>query len=262
MNSLLCGQYKDKLEKKCLTCAENNINIKSGNINSIIIPNGTLVETSYIVSSLNVNRKNSSILEFTCNITNTNFIGTISFQVFKLFNNNSTLIPIGPPWILSRPSANASSDILSFFSYDEDICINKSCTYILKATIIDSLFRNLSITNIGSGGNLTLVGPSTIIINGNITITFVGNIDFPNVSGNINILGLFGNTSQSGSTVTVDNIEGGSFVFTKMAGYETIFILNDPLTLIITPVNGEIREERLTSGTSIITNATLAAISY
>lgn len=262
MNSLSNIQLKDDFDYKCTRCAENNINLKCGNITSILIPNRTVVGTSYIVSSINVKSTNSTILKFTSNITNTNFIGSISFQVLKLCDNSFTLIPIGPPWIFSRSAANTGSESFSFFVCDHNICLNKCCTYTIKATIVDSLIRTLSITDIGNGGAVTLVGPAAFIVNCTDTIVlWVGNIQFSNVSGDINIIGSFGTVSQSGSTITINDIEPGSFIFTDIPNFNTVFISSGTLTITVTPVNGDVIERRFTSGTSIITNATLVALS-
>ena len=144
MNSLSCVQLKDKFNP---ICTDNNINLEYGYIGSALIPNGTEMGTSYIISSINVNNINRRLLEFACNIINTNFIGTISFQIFKLFSNNSKAISIGPPLILSYPVANTGADILSLFVSDNDFSSNK-CTYIVQATIIDSSFRSLYLTEI------------------------------------------------------------------------------------------------------------------
>lgn len=112
MNSLSCVQLKDEFNP---SCTDNNINLEYGYIGSALIPNGTEMGTSYIISSINVNNINRRLLEFACNIINTNFIGTISFQKFKFFNNNSKAISIGSPWILSLPVANTGAYILSLF---------------------------------------------------------------------------------------------------------------------------------------------------
>lgn len=71
----------------------------------------------------------------------------------------------------------------------------------------------------------------------------------------------FGNISQSGNTITVNNIEAGSFIFTEAPGLNKISILSGTISLTIIPFNGKVIEKRLTSGTSIITNATLAELS-
>ncbi|MDV4151767.1 DUF4489 domain-containing protein [Clostridium sp. AL.422] len=260
MNSLSYGGLKDELNP---ICTVNNINIEHGYTGSALIPNGTEVGTSYVISSINVDNINRRLLEFVCNIINNNFIGTISFQVFKLFNNNSNAISIGPPWILSYPAANNGADILSLFVCDEDICSDK-CTYIVQATVTDSLFRSLYLTDIVGGiDNVTLVGPATFISNGafftiNAGIPLTLNI----VHGNINIQGLFGSVSQVGNTITVNNIEEGSFIFTESPGFNNISILSGTISLTINPFNGEVIEKSLTSGTSIITNGTLASLSY
>lgn len=259
MNSLSYVKLKDELNS---ICTDNNINIEHGYTGSVLIPNGTEIGTSYIISSINVNNLNRRLLEFACNIINTNFIGTISFQIFKLFNNNSKSISIGPPWILSYPVSNNGADVFSLFVCDDDICSNK-CTYIAQATIIDSLFRSLYLTDIvGGNDNVTLVGPATFIADGNFfTINAGTNLTLNNISGNINIQGLFGNISQLGNTITVNNIEAGSFIFTEAPGFNKISILSGTISLTILPFNGEVIEKRITSGTSIITNATLAALS-
>lgn len=117
MNSLSYFKLKDQFNS---ICTDNNINIEHGYTGSVLIPNGTEIGTSYIISSINVNNLNRRLLEFACNIINTNFIGTISFQIFKLFNNNYKSISIGPPWILSYPVSNNGADVLSLFVCDDD----------------------------------------------------------------------------------------------------------------------------------------------
>lgn len=260
MNSLSCIQLKDEFNP---ICTDNNINIDHGYTGSSLIPNGTEVGTSYVISSINLDNINKRLLEFVCNIINNNFIGTISFQVFKLFNNNSNAISIGPPWILSFPVANTGADILSFFVCDDDICSNK-CTYIAQATIIDSSFRSLYLTDIvGGSDNVTLVGPATFIADGALfTINPGTNLTLNNLHGNINIQGLFGSISQVGNTITVNNIEAGSFIFTEAPGFNQITILNGTISLTVMPFNGEIIEKYFTSGTSVITNGTFGDISF
>lgn len=260
MNSLPCIQLKDEFIP---ICTDNNINIEHGYTGSALIPNGTEIGTSYIISSIDGNNINRRLLEFTCNIINTNFIGTISFQIFKLFNNNFKSISIGPPWILSFPVANTSSDIISFFACDDDIYSNK-CTYIAQASIIDSSFRSLYLTDIVGGvNNVTLVGPATFISDGALfTINACTNLTLNNLHGNINIQGLFGSVSQVGNAITVNNIEAGSFIFTEAPEFNKISILSGTLSLTINPFNGEILERSITSGTIVITNGTFGSISF
>ncbi len=260
MNSLPCIQLKDEFNP---ICTDNNINLEHGYTGSALVPNGTEVGTSYIISSIDVNNINRRLLEFACNIINTNFIGTISFQIYKFFNNNSKYISIGAPWILAFPVANTGADILSFFVCDDDISSNK-CTYIAQASIIDSSFRSLYLTDIVGGvNNVTLVGPATFIADGALfTINAGTNLTLNNLHGNINIQGLFGSVSQVGNTITVNNIEAGSFIFTESSGFNKISILSGTLSLTINPFNGEILERSITSGTSVITNGTFGSISF
>jgi len=67
--------------------------------------------------------------------------------------------------------------------------------------------------------------------------------------------------SQSGSTITINDIEPGSFIFTDIPNFNTVFISSGTLTITVTPVNGDVIERRFTSGTNTITNATLVALS-
>lgn len=260
MNSLSSSQLKEELNP---ICTDNNINIEYGYTGSALIPSGTEMGTSYIISSINVNNINRRLLEFACNIINNNFIGTISFQVFKIFNNNPKAISIGAPWILSYPVANNRADILSLSVCDNDFSSDK-CTYIVQATIIGSSFRSLYLTDIvGGNNNVTLVGPATFISDGAIfTINAGTNLTLNNLHGNINIQGLFGNISQVGNTIIVNNIEEGSFIFTELPGFNKISIINGTLSLTVMPFNGEVIEKSLTSGTSVITNGILEALSY
>ena len=260
MNLLSCVQNKYEFNP---ICTNNNFNLEYGYIDSALIPNGTDMGTSYIISSIDVNKLNRRLLEFACNIISTNFIGTISFQIFKFINNNSKAISIGPPWILSFPVANTSSDIISFFVCDDDIYSNK-CTYIAQASIIDSSFRSLYLTDIVGGvNNVTLVGPANFIADGALfTINTGTNLTLNNLHGNINIQGLFGSVSQVGNTITVNNIEAGSFIFTEAPGFNKISILSGTISLTINSFNGEILEKSISSGTSVITNGTFGSISF
>lgn len=115
--------------------------------------------------------------------------------------------------ILSLPVANTGADILSLFVSDNYFSLNK-CTYIVQATIIDSSFRSLYLTDIvGGSDNVTLVGAA-------------------------------------------------SFIFTEAPGFNKISILSGILSLTIIPFNGEIIEESITSGASVIINGTLIALSF
>ena len=60
MNSLSCGELKDELNP---ICTANNINIEHGYTGSALIPNGTEVGTSYVISSINVDNINKRLLE-------------------------------------------------------------------------------------------------------------------------------------------------------------------------------------------------------
>ena len=57
-------------------------------------------------------------------------------------------------------------------------------------------------------------------------------------------------------------MEEGSFIFTEAPGFNKISILSGILSLTIMPFNGEIIEKSITSGTSVITNVTLVALSF
>ncbi|MCF0149481.1 MAG: DUF4489 domain-containing protein [Clostridium sp.] len=258
MNSLSCGELKDELNHGC---TDNNINIEHGYTGSALIPNGAEVGTSYIISSIDVKNINIRLLEFACNIINTNFIGNISFQIFKIFNDNSKAIPVEPPWIVSFPVANTGADIISFFVCD-DFCSNKG-NYIVKATIISSSFRSLSITDIvGGNDNVTLIGPATFFTGNTVFNIFPGDtFTLNNLNGNINIMGSYGDISRFGNTLIVDNIEEGSFIFTELPGFNNISLINGTLRLTVTPFNGETIEKAVTSGSSVITNGIFAALS-
>ena len=94
------------------------------------------------------------------------------------------------------------------------------------------------------------------------TINAGATLTLSNIHSNINVQGLFGSISEVGNTITVNNIEEGSFIFTESPGFNKISILSGTISLTINPFNGEVIEKSLISGTSIITNGTLAALSY
>lgn len=118
--------------------------LKCGYPNSttiITVPLNT--PTPFTVATLTLNTPrlcNSNILlEFTSNIVIDDlgeFIGTISFQVFKRCNNLS--VPVGSGWTFSSTMALATT--FSFFVCDSNCCNDECCTYTVVATINASSF--------------------------------------------------------------------------------------------------------------------------
>ncbi|NLU52119.1 MAG: DUF4489 domain-containing protein [Clostridiaceae bacterium] len=137
MNSM-SKYYRDdpckKEEQKC-----NFTAIKCGNPSSTTIPVGTVAGTTFTVASLTVNTnkiKNPTIkLEFASNIVTTAFVGTLTFQVFKVCNNQLTPIPVGPSWTYTETVAITDASTFSFFICDCDTCFNDCCTYTVVATV-------------------------------------------------------------------------------------------------------------------------------
>lgn len=73
----------------------------------------------------------------------------ITFQIFKLCNNQFQAMPVGPQWSFSRVAV-VGSDMFTFFVCDCNTCLNECCTYTVQviATIIDAVA--------GGGGDVTI----------------------------------------------------------------------------------------------------------
>jgi hypothetical protein len=146
-----------------LKCGTPGLTILPGNVDGIT--------TTTNVASVTVNTAclcNPCIkLEFTSNIIvpAATLSVTISFQIFKLCNNQFQAIPVGPQWSFSRATAIgvalASSDTITFFICDCGNCFNECCTYTTQvtATILDA--------GGGGGGDVTILNAilSAFVVN-------------------------------------------------------------------------------------------------
>src|SRR5476649_1867252 len=98
--------------------------IKCGTSGAATIPAVTLVGTSFTVSSLTLNTSSLcnpvTKLEYASNIVATAFTGSITFQVFKLCNNQFNPVPVGPAFTFARLAAVAEANTFSFFICDCD----------------------------------------------------------------------------------------------------------------------------------------------
>lgn len=114
---------------------------------SVIVTVPLNTPTPFTVATLTLNRhglSNSEILlEFASNIIiSGTFTGTISFQVYKLCNNQVSPTPIGPAWVFSRTIAETLpgvTEIFSFFVCDSNCSSDECCIYTVTATIIASV---------------------------------------------------------------------------------------------------------------------------
>lgn len=148
MNSMSKGYYdpcrkeieednhkrENKEDRECRTI------IKCGTPSSATIPAATPARTTFSAGSLTLNTsslRNPCIkLEYASNLIATGFTGTVSFQVFKLCNNQLTPLAIGPAWIFSiSGAAVTAATTFSFFVCDCDSCFKECCNYTVVATV-------------------------------------------------------------------------------------------------------------------------------
>jgi len=84
-------------------------------------------------------------LEFASNIIfpNNQYDATLTFQVFKLCNNQTQAIAVGPAWVFARQIAVAipegsvalaTKDTFSFFICDHNACASQGGTYTVVVT--------------------------------------------------------------------------------------------------------------------------------
>jgi len=162
MNSMSKGYHNNdcdlcKKEKKhCPTI------IKCRCPSSTTIPAATVAGTTFTVSSLTLNTYclcNPCIkLEYASNIVAAAFIGSISFQVFKLCNNQFNPVPVGPAWSFAGGAVEeevTSAETFSFFICDCNSCNNECCTYTVVATVNAVTAGVLSINNATLGAIAT-----------------------------------------------------------------------------------------------------------
>lgn len=111
---------------------------KCGTPNSITIPDSTNAGTTITFATVSLNTSSSCNpiikLEFSSEIATTSFSGNLNFQIFKLCANQVIPIPVGPQFIFTRNFGDTSTNTLSFFVCDCDVCVDKSCTYMTKVT--------------------------------------------------------------------------------------------------------------------------------
>lgn len=273
MDSLSKTYLNKNFDLSCKACDENAIALKCGNTNSVLIPQGTLVGTSYTVSSINVKSTNSTLIEFASNITTTNFAGTINFQVFKLCCNQFIPIPVGPAWTFLIPAANNSSDAFSFFIHDCNANLDKFCTYTIGVTITNSntlLITNVGNTNPGSMSIFSENGNSFFFsykLNGVIGFSgIIGGVIFLDVLGIVSIFNASGTVTFNNNTVTIDK-NNASYTITlhdTLGDTYEIYVSSPPdsvTNITIAPVYGTVSQGSYTTGTCNINNAALTAFS-
>jgi len=123
----------------------NRIILKCENTVSALIPLPLVPEIPSIpirVANVTVDTsrlQNPKIkLNFVINITipADDTIVSLTFQVFKLYNNMYQKIPVGPKLYYNKSFVLEVTDMFSFFVYDDDddIFESKCCTYILEVT--------------------------------------------------------------------------------------------------------------------------------
>ncbi|WP_411679434.1 leucine-rich repeat protein [Clostridium thailandense] len=111
--------------------------IKGGYPNLTTIPSTAKAGDTFTVSYLTLNTSfliNQYIkFDFASNITTINVGGTVSFQVFKIYNYNKLSVPVGSVWTFS--TAMAVSTTFSFFVYDLVPFNDGNFIYTVVATI-------------------------------------------------------------------------------------------------------------------------------
>jgi hypothetical protein len=134
-------------------CRNNRTILKCGTSGSTIsVTPSTLAGTTFTVSTLTLNNSclfNPCVkLEFTSTLaysSPTTIDSTVvNFRVFKLCNNESNPIPVGPQFAFSVPFTTliippvipgfSGTSTFSFFVCDCDICPHECCTYSVVAT--------------------------------------------------------------------------------------------------------------------------------
>ncbi len=133
--------------------------IKCGCPSSTAVAAGAAGRT-FTVNSLTLNTSclcdPCTKLEFASNIIiDATFTGTLSFQVFKICNNQFQPVPVGPAWTFANPTAAGPSSAFTFFICDCDACSNDCCTYTVVATTSTATVGNATIANATLGAIAT-----------------------------------------------------------------------------------------------------------
>ena len=105
---------------------------------SLTIPGGTSVGTSFTITSLTVDnshgRHSTVRLNFSSNLVADASIASINFQVFKQCPEQIAPIPVGSVWNYSRIFITSESTTFSFKACD-DIC-GECCVYYVVVTVV------------------------------------------------------------------------------------------------------------------------------
>jgi hypothetical protein len=127
----------------------SSVILKCGNSGSAIIPQGTTNVTVFPIICLTTSRLGNSCikLNFTSNIVAINLIGTLTFQLYKLCENQLQATTVGPQWTFSRTAGVTDISTFSFSLCDCDICSSKECKYAVVMFPSSENTGNVLITN-------------------------------------------------------------------------------------------------------------------
>lgn len=167
MNSMSKYYYKDdcdpckkeKKEKKvCPTI------IKCGCPGSFTLPviGADQIGTQFPITSLSLDTSRLDDpcvkLEFAANIISTAALApNLTFQVYKICNNQQTAVPVGPSWNFSQTLAAGEAVSFAFFICDCDncSCFNDCCIYTVRVVSNTALAIGTSIANATLGAIAT-----------------------------------------------------------------------------------------------------------
>ena len=152
MNNMYCN--KNKNESHYMNESRHDSKLK-GNPCCTSIPNESLAGSCIPITKFTVDttclRKKYNAFQFISCISTKNFIGSITFKIFRLTSNKFKNVLVGNYTFTKRQSSSTSNIPLAFF-ITNDLCNtdDKCVTYSVIATISTSgnTSGNLTLTNI------------------------------------------------------------------------------------------------------------------
>lgn len=127
----------------------SSVILKCGNSGSARIGQ-QLLDTAFPAITLNTSDLSKSCIKFnfTSNILSFQFNGTLTFQLYKLCDNQIRATTVGPQWTFTRNIFFPITTIttFSFSVYDNDICSSEKCHYyvMMSPTLLSG---DVNITN-------------------------------------------------------------------------------------------------------------------
>ncbi|MPW26952.1 DUF4489 domain-containing protein [Alkalibaculum sp. M08DMB] len=147
MNPSCDTHYNNNFESFKRSNKLNSVILKCGNLGSALIGQ-QLLDTVFPAITLKTSSFSKSCIKFnfTSNIISNALGGTLTFQLYKLCDNQINATTVGPQWIFTANPLINTITTFSFNVYDNDICSSEKCNYYVMMSL-SGVFNEGVITN-------------------------------------------------------------------------------------------------------------------